>query len=59
MSKMNDFVALTTDEAISINGGMPGWGEACAIVALVGGAIVGGFNAGRQFVRDIRNKLFG
>ena len=33
--------------------------EAIALIALVGSAIAGGFNAGRQFVRDIRNKLFG
>ena len=51
------FTELTCEEAMSINGGTV-WEAAVGAVALVGTALVGGFMAGRQFVRDCKAKWF-
>lgn len=56
---MNDiqalgFYELSEADMYDIDGGFDPWTAACAIVTLVVGALVGGFNAGRAFVRDIR-----
>lgn len=52
----NGFCEMTQDEMMSYDGGAV-WEPAVALVALAGTAIVGGFMAGRQFVKDLREKF--
>lgn len=58
----NAFTELTRDEAMSIDGGFEvieaSVGCAVAFVTICGAAFVGGFAAGRGFVRDVRAKWF-
>ena len=54
---MSKFTELNSTEINDINGGITGLDDAVVgLVSLCGAAIVGGFQAGRQFVRDLRNK---
>lgn len=54
--KESTFMELKNEELEQIEGGNP-WGIAAAIVGLCGTALVGGFNAGRQFIRDVKEKF--
>ena len=47
---------LKKEEMLEIDGGSP-VSDAVAVLTFWGGCIAVGFNAGRQFVRDIRNWL--
>lgn len=58
MVKTNGFAELSLREQEEINGGTDVIGAAIAFVGLCGGALIGGFAAGRAFVRDIKNKWF-
>ena len=57
MKLTNGFNEITVEEMDSINGGGVIEG-AVAVVTVAGAALVGGFRAGRQFVRDVKNKFF-
>ena len=57
MKKTDSFIELSANEMKEINGGTDVAGAAIAFVALCGAAIVGGFDAGRAFVRDLRKKF--
>lgn len=52
------FAELSAAEMNEVVGGVDPWGTAVAIVTLFGAVAVGSWNAGRAFVRDIRNKFF-
>lgn len=57
----NGFAELSADEMDVIVGGegvVAALGVATAFVSACGAALVGGFKAGRSFVRDIKNKFF-
>ena len=57
--KNSNFCELSSSEMDEVNGGgIDVIGGACAIVTLWSGSLVGGFIAGRAFVRDIKNKFF-
>ena len=51
------FYALTEDEMQLVEGGDP-YTTALAIVGYFAGCAVAGWNAGRQVVRDVKNKFF-
>ncbi len=55
MTLSNGFCEITQNELEEIDGGGV-WTAAIAFVTLCGATAVGAFNAGRQFVRDIRNR---
>lgn len=52
----NGFAELSADEMNEVDGGGV-TGSAIAFVGLCGAALVGGFNAGRAFIRDLKNKF--
>lgn len=57
MYNTNLFVEMNEKELMEQNGGGV-WEAAVGITTLCGAALVGGFKAGRQFVKDVRNKFF-
>lgn len=57
----NGFAELSANEMYNINGGgdpVAAFGVATAFISACGAALIGGFKAGRSFVRDVRNKFF-
>lgn len=51
------FCELTEKEMLLVDGGDP-YTTALAIVGFFAGCAVAGWNAGRQVVRDVKNKFF-
>jgi len=54
---MKSFEEISSEEMMEVDGGAV-WEAATGLVALAGGALVGGFMAGRQFIRDVKAKFF-
>jgi len=50
------FEEMSQEQLMNIDGGDP-WSTALAVVGGMGYVLLKSFDAGRQFVRDIRNKI--
>lgn len=56
LATADGFNEMSKDETLNVDGGGP-WETALAVVGGMGFVLLKSFEAGRQFVKDIRNKI--